>query len=70
MPHENNNQLGNRKSIYRLTFFAHRGSSPPVDENSYANPIASADAFRWAIASIEIIGLTPEADGNEELSIT
>jgi hypothetical protein len=31
---------------------------------------ARADAFRWAMASMEIMGLTPEADGNEEPSIT
>jgi hypothetical protein len=31
---------------------------------------ARMDAFRCAMASIEIIGFTPEALGNEELSIT
>ena len=31
---------------------------------------ASAEAFRWAMASMEIIGFTPEALGNVELSIT
>jgi hypothetical protein len=31
---------------------------------------ASAAAFRWAMASMEIIGFTPEAEGNDELSIT
>src|SRR5215469_15003856 len=32
-------------------------------------PAASTEALRWAMASIEIMGLTPEALGNEEPSI-
>lgn len=31
---------------------------------------AKTEAFRWAIASMEIMGLTPDAQGKDELSIT
>ena len=42
----------------------------PQEPRAYASRAASADAFMWAIASIEIIGLTPEAVGNAEPSQT
>lgn len=42
----------------------------PVGRGRHDSSAASCDAFMCAIASIVIIGLTPEALGNDEPSMT
>lgn len=61
------NLRGRAESIRRLHIAPAIGRAV---RRTYANRAASPRAFMWAIASIEIIGLTPEAVGKAEPSHT
>src|SRR6266404_380117 len=71
----NRNKFGRKqnskaiKSLVILHHFQKRTAVAPAVVRLQFIRAASAVAFRWAIASIDIMGLTPEAEGKVEPSI-